>query len=426
MEVKEADAVYATQPAVSMGFVLPGYRQTEVGVIPEDWQTVTLSEKAEIRSGGTPSTSTPKFWGGDIPWCTPTDITELGGEKYLLSTNNKISKFGLQSSSAELIPPYSVIMTSRATIGECAINLMPVATNQGFKNLVPHADVDVEFLYYVMCVKKAQLSRLSAGSTFLEIGKAQLSSLQIQFPSTKAEQEAIAEVLSDADALIESLQQLIAKKRQIKQGTMQALLTGKQRLPNFNGEWSVKRLGEVFSISAGKSKSAYIDTVGAYWIVDMGSVSTDGRLIVSKVTNYLGDFLNAGDLVMPKDDIGGGGIIGKVGFIDADKTYVLGDHVYLLTAKYGDPLFLTYLINAHKTNSELRKKVIGSAQLGLGRKSVEDQEIPFPSIDEQTAIATVLGDMDAEIVALETRLAKNRQLKQGVMQQLLTGRIRLI
>jgi type I restriction enzyme S subunit len=190
-------------------------------------------------------------------------------------------------------------------------------------------------------------------------------------------------------------------------------------------EWEVKRLGEVFTISAGRSKSAYVVAGGRYWVVDMGSVSTDGRLIVSKATNYCGDFLRVGDLVMPKDDIGGGGIIGKVGYIDAEETYVLGDHVYRLTANLGNPLFLSYVINGYRTNTELRKKVIGSAQLGLARKSVEEHAVPFPSHEEQTTIAEALTDSDALIESLEQVLAKKRQLKQGAMQELLTGRRRL-
>lgn len=128
---------------------------------------------------------------------------------------------------------------------------------------------------------------------------------------------------------------------------------------------------------------------------------------------------------MPKDDIGGGGIIGRVGYIDSDEKYVLGDHVYRLQAIRGIPLYLSYVINGHEINSSLRKKVIGSAQLGLGRKSVEDQEIPFPAEKEQTAIATVLSEMDADIIALEARRDKTRSLKQGMMQALLTGRVRL-
>ena len=236
----------------------------------------------------------------------------------------------------------------------------------------------------------------------------------------------IADVLSDIDALIAGLEKLIAKKRDLKQAAMQQLLTGQTRLPGFSGEWASKTLGSVFEITAGKSKSAYVIEGGNFVICDMGSVSVDGRLITSKRTNYRGDFLAKGDLVMPKDDIGGGKIIGRVGYVDASEKYVLGDHVYRLHAREGDPLFFCYLINHNSINSALRKKVIGSAQLGLGRRSVEEQEIPFPSPVEQTAIACVLFDIDRALVALEFRLAKTRDLKQGMMQELLTGRTRLV
>ncbi len=252
-----------------------------------------------------------------------------------------------------------------------------------------------------------------------------IENIPVSYPSP-AEQLVIADVLSDIDALIAGLEKLIAKKRDLKQAAMQQLLTGQTRLPGFSGEWASKTLGSVFEITAGKSKSAYVIEGGNFVICDMGSVSVDGRLITSKRTNYRGDFLAKGDLVMPKDDIGGGKIIGRVGYVDASEKYVLGDHVYRLHAREGDPLFFCYLINHNSINSALRKKVIGSAQLGLGRRSVEEQEIPFPSPVEQTAIACVLFDIDRALVALEFRLAKTRDLKQGMMQELLTGRTRLV
>jgi type I restriction enzyme S subunit len=251
--------------------------------------------------------------------------------------------------------------------------------------------------------------------------------MEVPLPVPPAkEQHAIAAALSDVDALLAGLDRLIAKKRDLKQAAMQQLLTGQTRLPGFQGEWEVKRLGDIFQIAAGTSKSAFIVENGDYWVCDMGSVSTTGKLIVSKRTNYRGDYLAAGDLIMPKDDIGGGNIIGRVGYIDADHTYVLGDHVYHLRAEVGNPLFLSYAINSHRTNSQLRRKVIGSAQLGLGRKSVTEQEIQFPPVEEQTAIASALSDMDAELTALEARRDKTRALKQAMMQELLTGKTRLV
>ncbi len=195
-----------------------------------EWTEKYIEQLADIRSGGTPSTTTLSFWGGGIPWTTPTDITALEGHKYLIKTARTITKSGLSSSSAELIPARSVIMTTRATIGECAINLVPMTTNQGFKNLIPRDGIDVEFLYYLMLTQRDAMIQLCGGSTFLEIGKTQLRSLEVHVPTSLPEQTAIATVLSDIDAEITALEAKLAKARRIKQGMMQQLLTGRIRL----------------------------------------------------------------------------------------------------------------------------------------------------------------------------------------------------
>lgn len=195
-----------------------------------EWLNKTLEELADIRSGGTPSTSNRTFWDGDVLWCTPTDITALKGYKYLNETNKKITAYGLKFSSAEIIPAGSIVMTSRATIGECAINTVPLSTNQGFKNFVPFEGVVGEFLYYLLTTHKQGFIGLCSGSTFLEIGKTQLRSYVVKFPATKAEQTAIATVLSDMDTELAALQAQLTKARHIKQGMMQELLTGRIRL----------------------------------------------------------------------------------------------------------------------------------------------------------------------------------------------------
>lgn len=195
-----------------------------------EWEVKRLGELADIRSGGTPSTTQPQFWDGDVLWCTPTDITGLNGFKYLTDTSRKISAQGLKNSSAEMIPASSIVMTSRATIGECAINTVPVSTNQGFKNFIPFDDVDLEFLYYLLLTQKQGFISLCGGSTFLEIGKTQLSSFEVKLPASKDEQTAIAAIISDMDAEIAALEEKLAKARSLKQGMMQELLTGRIRL----------------------------------------------------------------------------------------------------------------------------------------------------------------------------------------------------
>jgi type I restriction enzyme S subunit len=204
--------------------------QTRLPGFHGEWVEKPLSEVASIRSGGTFSTTSLRFWNGDVLWCTPTDITALDGRKYLTGTERTITSEGFEASSAELIPARSVIMTSRATIGACAINTVPVTTNQGFKNFVPFESTDVEFLYYLLSTQTQRFISLCGGSTFLEIGKAQLMPFVVRVPATKAEQTAIAEVLSEMDAELEAMERRREKTRALKQAMMQQLLTGQTRL----------------------------------------------------------------------------------------------------------------------------------------------------------------------------------------------------
>ena len=228
--IESLDRLVAKKRAIkqaAMQQLLTG--QTRLPGFTGVWETKRLGDVAEIRSGGTPSTAMPAFWNGGVPWCTPTDITALRGRKYLSGTDRTISYAGLHASSAENIPPQCIIMTTRATIGECAINTVPMTTNQGFKNLVP-LSADTEFLYYLMTTKKSELIQLCGGSTFLEICKKQLNSFELMLPRSREEQESIATVLSDMDTEIDALKRRRDKARQIKQGMMHELLTGRTRL----------------------------------------------------------------------------------------------------------------------------------------------------------------------------------------------------
>jgi type I restriction enzyme, S subunit len=402
-----------------------GYKMTEVGVIPEDWEVALMGSIAtRIGDGlhGTPSYSQNGgyfFINGN----------NLNDGKIVITSDTKSVDRAEYIKHRKQLSDRTILMSINGTVGSLGLfDGEPVVLGKSAAYINVNPRVSKHFVYHTLQtqVVRQQFFDGLTGSTIGNLGLTTIRQTKFPLPPKEEEQHAIAQALSDTDALLTSLDRLIAKKQGIKQAAMQQLLTGKTRLPKFGGDWEVRRLGDVFAISAGKSKSAHVVDAGSYWVVDMGSVSTDGKLIVSKATNYAGDFLRTGDLVMPKDDIGGGGIIGRVGYIDADNTYVLGDHVYRLMVLRGNSLFLSYVINGHKVNGELRKKVIGSAQLGLGRKSVVVQEIPFPSNEEQTAIATVLSDMDAELAAVEARRAKTRDLKQAMMQALLTGRIRLV
>jgi len=280
------------------------------------------------------------------------------------------------------------------------------------------------FLSNFIRMSKGRVLRLVKGSTVYHIHAKDLADLEVLMPPLK-EQEAIAEALGDADVAIASLDALIAKKREVKQAAMQQLLTGRTRLPGFTADWKEVCLGEICELSLAASKKSRGDGRGRFIIADMGSVSKDGLFLTHKTTDSREDVLRLGDLVMPKDDIGGGQIIGKAVLVDEDERYVLGDHVYRLRLSDGHPPFVRYAINSYKVNMELRSKVVGSAQLGLGRRSVLEQPVAMPPLKEQEAIAEALGEIDQELAALTGQASKLRMIKEGMMQGLLTGKVRL-
>ena len=192
------------------------------------WETTTLGEVADIRNGATPSTQIGAYWNGPIPWCTPTDVTATPG-KYLLATARSVTAAGLGSCAVSLLPVGALLLCSRATIGEIKIATSPVCTNQGFKSLVCKDKVSNEFLYYLLLTLKPQIIERAIGSTFLEIGKRDVASIELSVP-TYSEQRDIANVLSDMDAEIAAVERRRDKTRTIKQAMMQQLLTGRVRL----------------------------------------------------------------------------------------------------------------------------------------------------------------------------------------------------
>jgi type I restriction enzyme, S subunit len=193
-----------------------------------EWKVAPLKNIGKVISGGTPDTSNSDYWDGEIPWCTPSEITILDN-RYIHNTERKLSDKGLKSSSTILLPAHSLIVCTRATVGNCAINTIPMCTNQGFKSLVPRQGICIEYLYYKMSSLTHLLLRLANGSTFLEVSKKDFESVEIELPSLD-EQEKIASVLSAADTEIETLEKQLSAYKQQKRGLMQQLLTGKKRV----------------------------------------------------------------------------------------------------------------------------------------------------------------------------------------------------
>ena len=222
-----------------------GYKATALGIIPQEWEVSSLDYFGDIYSGGTPDTEVAEYWNGDIAWCTPSDITKLD-TKYIESTEVKITAKGLKESSATLLPPRSIVVCTRATIGSAAICNTEIATNQGFKNIITNETANPEWLYYNIIYSKPRLVRLGCGSTFLEVSKKDFSRFKIVAPLLE-EQRKIAEVLGVWDEAIEKQARLIEKLALRKRGLMQRLLSAKLRLPGFSEPWKIHKLQELFT-----------------------------------------------------------------------------------------------------------------------------------------------------------------------------------
>ncbi len=199
---------------------LPGFKG--------EWKKVAIKSMGSISSGGTPDSENEVYWNGHIPWTTPTDITALK-IKRINNTKRKISAKGLENCSAKLLPVGTLLICTRATIGDMAIAAVPISTNQGFKNLTPNSSFVVEFIFHLFTFYKHILVRYACGSTFLELSKFDFEKREFRVP-TKHEQQEIANVLESADLEIESFEHELKTLRQTKSALMQQLLTGKRRV----------------------------------------------------------------------------------------------------------------------------------------------------------------------------------------------------
>lgn len=330
----------------------------------------------------------------------------------------KVSKLFLQG---------TLFFTIAANIGDVGLAAFDTACPDSLVAITPNKRVAKRWLAYELRRQKSAFENLATHNTQLNINLEKLRPYLLPVPPL-AEQEAIAEALSDADALIESLKQLIAKKRQIKQGAMQELLRPKDG-------WVEKRLGKIAFVTklAGFEYSNYFNSYkdGGEIIVIRGTNITQNSLDLSDVktiprstSNKLArSQLNQGDLVFAYV-----GTIGPVYLVEENGKFHLGPNTCKIRAEKSiSPEYLNAFFKTQMIAKEISEHTSIGAQPSLSMFKIRQFKINLPEdITEQTAIATILSDMDAEITALEAKLNKARQIKQGMMQELLTGRIRLI
>ena len=376
----------------------------------------------------------PTVRNGFVGVATPYYVEE--GVPYLQGKNIKsgaINKNGLvyineyfhQKSKKSQLRKNDIVMVQSGHVGECAVITEEFEDTNCHALLVstPTHDIDSKFYinYFYSKFGRKKIHRITTGNTIKHILSSDLKIQIVSNPSYQ-EQQKIAAFLTAVDSKIEQLSKKKALLGEYKKGLMQQIFSQAIRFKADDGsdfpDWEEKELGDVFEIKAGQSKSKHIKKDGKNIIVDMGGISSEPKLVAKKLTDYDDDFLTTNDLVMPKDDIGGGLIIGKVAEIPENNKYICGDHIYKLTVVNGNITFLKYAINSYQVNKSFRQKANGTAQIGLSRKEVENQLLSFPSLKEQTKIANFLSSIDSKIEQVGKQLNESKQFKKALLQQM--------
>ena len=422
----------------------PGYKQTEVGVIPEDWETDTLlSISCQIMDfrGRTPKKLGTEWGGGDIPALSAGNV-RMGfvdfKEECYFGSEQLYRRWMTKGDLAK----DDIVFTTEAPLGNVALvpdNRRYILSQRTVLLQVDPNRVSSRFLFQVMLSGGFQrmLADYASGSTARGIQRKKFEQLCVPIPPLH-EQGAIAAALGDVDALLDRLDRIIAKKRDLKQAAMQQLLTGQIRLPGFHGEWEVKRLGDhVAFLRNGTNSRAELTQDDPVKYLHYGDVHACAGTqlrpnalpsIPSEKAKSLAR-LQDGDLVFAdaSEDLAGVSKSVEMRGV-ADTETVPGLHT--IAARFDKSAladgFKSYLQFCTTFSGQLRRLAAGTKVYATNRAHIASIEMRLPGVEEQTAIAAVLSDMDAELSALEMRRDKTRNLKQGMMQELLTGRTRLI
>lgn len=396
--------------------VKPGYKQTEIGLIPEDWEVKQLKKIAPLQRGF------------DLPFSNIMD-----GQYPVVFSN------GIGASHNKYMVKGPGVVTGRSgTIGKVHYVSNDYWPHNTALWVTDFYGNDSKYIYYLFNIINWNL--YNSGSGVPTLNRNDVHETQYAIPAVD-EQRRIAGALSDVDELILSLEKLIAKKKAVKLGAMQDLLTGKKRLPGFSGEWSQGAFGDLFEIKTnnaytrdqlsfgGKIKNIHYGDIltkyGAYIDASSTEIPTLTKPLSDKdFTNNA--FVHSGDIIIA--DTAEDSSVGKaVEVTNVSGKVLSGQHTFFCHPMIRfAPKYLGYYINCEEFHSQMLPFVTGTKVSSINKTSLLSLTVRYPSYEEQQKIAVILSNIDNEIESLEKKLAKYRNIKQGMMQQLLTGQIRLV
>ena len=382
--------------------MVKGFKKTEVGLIPNDWEVKMLGEISNIFRGGSPR-PIESFITMDIEGINWIKIGDVNKEaKYINSTKERIIKNGAFFS--RMVNEGDFLLSNSMSFGRPYILKIKGCIHDGWLVIQDYQDTfNSDFLYYILSFETTlnQYKTLAAGSTVLNLNKEIVNKVYVQYPKIK-EQEFIAEILSDIDVLISNFENLLTKKRNIKTGAMQELIKPKQG-------WEMKKLGEVCQIKKGQMITDNTRIQGNIPVIAGGKTPAyyhNKANRFGKTITISGSGASAGYVAFHSIPI----FASDCSTIEEAKEYCI-EFIYFLLQLFQEKIF---------------KMQTGGAQPHVHPSDLFPIEIPFPTLDEQKHISKILFDIDNEIQEIEKQLEKQKMIKQGMMQSLLTGKIRLI
>ena len=415
--------------------------------IPSAWHKGQIGDLAELVGGGTPDRAESRYWGGGIPWATPTDVTALQSRR-IVATSECITEAGLDSAATRLLPAGTILYTSRATIGAIAVAGMPLCTNQGFANFLPKDGVNSDYLFHLLRFATSTVVRLGAGTTFLEVSKRDLKRLSVVIPDEPDEQRRIAAILDAADAVMERDKCVLQQVRLLRSGILQRFfrdalgpISSADRPGKEIAEgWRLVPTGKLLAEEPknGVSPPAESQPPGTPTF-SIGAVR-GGRIdltnqdhlkyvriedkIATKFAVHKGDILVVRGNANP-------GLVGKCGVIDEFPNGCIYPDILkrILFADTDDGVLPDYaaMVWNHPLvhNQVLKRAQTSNGTLKINSRDVKQIILPVPPKEQQLSLMKLIRSQEELAARIVARLKLLRSLKRGLMQDLLTGKVRV-
>ena len=391
----------------------------------EDWEQRKLGDIATITGGGTPSTNISEYWNGDIDWYSP---VEIGEKRYASGSIRKITKLGLEKSSAKILPVGTVLFTSRAGIGNTAILQVEGCTNQGFQSITPNSkELDTYFLYTMTPKLKRYGEVTGAGSTFVEVSGKQMEQMNLMIPSLD-EQKHVSQLFKVMDDAITLHQRKLEKLKLAKKALLQKLFpkNGSQfpeiRFKGFTDAWEQRKLGDIATFSKGNGYSKSDLASSGDPIILYGRLYTNYETTISNVDTFVelkdkSIISQGGEVIVPAsgetaEDISRASVVKNQGIIiGGDLNVIKANHLL-------DPTFLALTISNGEQQKELSKRAQGKSVVHLHNSDLQEVNLTFPLLNEQKEISTLFEKMDNIITLHQRKLERLQEVKKGLLQKM--------